>query len=434
MTSTQFNFRPPHIFKNMIVFPETTLKNINSADCNDSVTGLCIRGKTFQQCIDICNTKKDGDGELLTCSSGYYISDPNNKKKSICVTLREEEFGNPYYLIRNKSIYPLLDKYKSTVFINKNKWKFPPYEANIVFFKDFLTLTNVETQLGIKDFPLNDKNIDIIFNDINTKNNITIQIIQDNAFESRGKEFTPVKYGDLISLIIPNTNLIMEPVVNSIKWATMCITCISLKNKTDTFHIIPTQDSNKKTGDNVLYTDKFHLVQGPDIFGLENYTNTAKLFYMPISKAISKEIPVTFKFTPRMKGFYCEDKNKCSSISYAMLDKFDNEGVGTYKGKKIYRTPGCFSTCGDEILVEPRTNFLKSLDNNENYKDKENNKSYSVFSSIIGIIIILFSITIIIIFIYQLIKSKNNKTFTFLLLLYITSPTTSPLFTLSHKQ
>jgi hypothetical protein len=389
----------------MVVFPETTIKEINSADCNDSVSGVCIQGKTFEQCINICNKQNKGDLSAA-CSSGYYISDPNNNNNNICVTLREKEFGNPYYMIRNKSIYPPLKKYNSTVFVNKNKWRFPPFEANTVFFRDLLTIINTETQLGIQNFPLHNKNIDIVFDNTNKNknNNITLQIVQNNSFEIRSKEFSAVKYGDFITINIPHTNLVMEPINTLIKWRQKCLTCVDFKNRKDTFSIIPTKNSNKKIGDKVFYSDKFHLIQGPDIFGLENNTNLAKIFYMPIEKAISKEIPITFKFSARMKGFYCEDKNKCSPISYSLLNKFDQKGIGTYKGKKIFRTPGCFGNCNNTNKI-----ILKSIDPLDKNKDNNENKSYSLFTTIIGIIIIIISITIIIIFIYQLIKSKNNE-------------------------
>jgi hypothetical protein len=73
----------------------------------------------------------------------------------------------------------------------------------------------------------------------------------------------------------------------------------------------------------------------------------------------------TFKFNPKMFGYYCDNDNKCKEIS---LEKMiiDENGVGTYNGLAIGRNPGCFGICGYKVKNQPLlTKFKQYSDTTE---------------------------------------------------------------------
>ena len=48
------------------VFPYTTLVDIESCDCINTLYGVCMKDKTLKECVKECENHKD-------CVYGYYI-------------------------------------------------------------------------------------------------------------------------------------------------------------------------------------------------------------------------------------------------------------------------------------------------------------------------------------------------------------------------
>jgi len=90
----------PWQYKNKwMVWPETTLDSIIISDCNDTINGICLSGKTINQCIDEC---KEG------CSAGYQIEFENGSTLCAPLLTNNRPHLNPVHRLRKKEIYPEL--------------------------------------------------------------------------------------------------------------------------------------------------------------------------------------------------------------------------------------------------------------------------------------------------------------------------------------
>ena len=112
--------------KNWMIFPNATLSQINTMDCNDAIEGECYTDKTFDQCIQSCKDSPE-------CNFGYYISNIQGSN-NICVPLRDVNIdSNPVYRLRTQNIYSEMDGTDSKVFIDKTIYPFHPEQANIFY-------------------------------------------------------------------------------------------------------------------------------------------------------------------------------------------------------------------------------------------------------------------------------------------------------------
>ena len=49
-----------------IVFPNTTVSDIDTMDCNDTMAGECYNNKSFKECVRTCEKSPE-------CNFGYII-------------------------------------------------------------------------------------------------------------------------------------------------------------------------------------------------------------------------------------------------------------------------------------------------------------------------------------------------------------------------
>ena len=366
-----------------ILFPNSTVSEIDTMDCNDAVAGECYFDKSLDQCIKSCEQSPE-------CNFGYYIENTNHPKgNNICVPLRDGNIdSNPMYRLRKQSIYPELKGTKSTVFINKHTYPFPPEQANNVFYMDNLLIKNIETNTFLGDSPLYKQDDEPSVASFNKNGGLIVQPLQVPADLSVGTQYVTVKYGDSLIFNIPNTTLVMANSTRNntqMEWITRSFN-IPL-NIAYTIHPIM---KDKKNGDDVLYSDIFSIKIGISILGIETSeeANIEKLYYSSYDNAKIKNENVTFKFIPKMKGWYCNNDAKCTEVS---LEKMvvDEKGIGTYEGLAIGRNPGCWGVCKYKVPNQPRLEPL------EVYKEpnKHSNNLWLIF---IPIIIILATITMII--------------------------------------
>ena len=83
-----------------IVFPNTTVSDIDTMDCNDTMAGECYNNKSFKECVRTCEKSPE-------CNFGYFISNTDDiNGKDICVPLRDRNVNsNPCGTCGTKSGY-----------------------------------------------------------------------------------------------------------------------------------------------------------------------------------------------------------------------------------------------------------------------------------------------------------------------------------------
>lgn len=335
--------------KNWLIFPNSMFSQLETMDCNDAMEGKCYTDKTFDQCISACEKSPE-------CNFGYYISDlPGD---NICVPLRENNIdSNPMYRIRRKDIYSVLDKATTKVFINKQKYPFPPEDANTVFFTDNFTIQNTETNMLLETSPMSQETDDTAQGVKFTKNgDLIVQVMQVPPNLSTGVQYVPLKYGDPMVFNIPDTTLIMRE--NSENNSQMEWIPRSADISESVAYNLRPVTPNKKMGDTVSYSDTFSIHANVYILGIDGSSSVEKLYYDTHKQAKDKNENVTFRFYPKMKGWYCADNNKCEEIALEDMT-INNKGIGTHNGLAVGRNPGCFGVCKYKLTGQPR---LQQLD------------------------------------------------------------------------
>lgn len=370
-----YNINKPLIKdKTWMIFQNSTFHHLETMDCNDTMTGECYYDKTFDQCIQSCKDNPE-------CNFGYYISDTPNKK-NICVPLRDANINsNPVYRLRTQDIYKELDGARSTVFINKNKHAFPPEQANTVFFKDNFMIENIETKMSLETSPISSNESEPTSQSIvefSKNGDHIVQALQISA----DTEYIPLKYGDRLAFHIPNTTLVMRSDDNIIEWVVRSFSI----SQHSAFYLKPLTPG-RKIGDDVKYSDIFSIHADVSILSINGHANIEQLYYESHSKAKDKGANVTFRFIPKMKGWYCNNDAQCTEIPLEKM-VIDNKGIGTYDGLAVGRNPGCWGVCKYKVKNQPH---LKPL---EEYEGGEGGDSYSVLWFIIPIILVLIFIAL----------------------------------------
>jgi hypothetical protein len=319
---------------NWNLFPDSTFSHLDTMDCNNTINGECYYNKTLGECIQTCEKSNE-------CNFGYFITNTKDRK-DICVPLLDIDI-NPIYNIRKQDIYTELDDTKSKVFVNKNKYKFPPGESNDVFFMDNLLIENMETNTLMRSSHLSDDINDrsIVFK---KDNNLIVQLLEVPTTNTNQSMYKTLKYGDSFTFHIPNTTLIMvnNPVhKNLLEWESRGYSTTTNESYTIK-HIMP----GKKDGDIVLYSDIFSLHKNISILEVDS-NHTLKTFYSSsYQEAVDKNKNVTFRFIPKIKGWYCNDDHKCTEIP---LDKITvgKDNIGRYDGHIVGRNYGCWGLCNE---------------------------------------------------------------------------------------
>lgn len=358
MSHNSYNIKKPVLKDdNWLIFPDTIFSHINTMDCTDAIEGKCYTDKTFDQCIDTCEKSPE-------CNFGYYISDLPGK--NICVPLRDRNFdSNPSYRLRTKNIYPEMEKGHTKVFISKKQYPFPPEQANTLFFEDNFIIQNLETGFFLETSPISGGNdgAKVSF----TKNgDLIVQVLQVPPDLSAGTQYVSVKYGDPLVFNIPNTTLIMKEHKNSdrIEWDPRDYTI----SKHVAYTLLPVTPG-KNIGDEVKYSDVFSIHTKKSILGIDPQSFVEKLYYENYKDAKDNHHNVTFKFIPKMKGWYCDNNSTCQEIELEKMTVND-KGIGTYNGLAIGRNPGCWGVCNykikDQPHLQPFDKYIETDDNGNN--------------------------------------------------------------------
>ena len=375
----------PWQYKNKwLVWPETVLDIITISDCNDTVNGICLSGKTIEECIDECKG---------SCGAGYHIQFENGS--TLCAPiLTNINYQNPIHRLRRKSIYPELNNVKISTFVNVDYFPFPPEEANVVFFEDLVTISDSVTgmSIGTENKENSGNRIKLVKEG---KNNV--QITQAQISRSQIANSMPLRYGDAFQIAIPATSLLISvSQKNNLVWESLPNIFIFSTDES-TFNLVPV-DSTKHYGDIVTYGDNFAIsnLSRSSFVVLNTHDSDLQLKYDNLEKILNNKIFIcTFTITSKMLGYYC-DGRKCKPVPIKDINKTGM--AGRYKGVTVGRNPNCWGVCNylklgtnDSLPFSTKPNDIVKSKKQDHYKP--NNFLFlllsMIFIFILSIIIIL---------------------------------------------
>lgn len=307
---------------NWTIFPNYILSQLQLSDCDDTIDGICHSTKNLQECIDLC--KND---QLKQCRTGYFIEAENGD--TFCAPLRQysKDETSPYYRLRPKSYYPILNDMKTYVFSN---YPFPPNLPNVMFYTDHFILKNNESNLYI-GFEEDTQKIDFV-----TSQPLHLQLLPKEISQGNVEAYVYVKNGDEVVINIPKTAFALGEVgENKINWI-MRASTINLDG--NTFQIFC---KNKNIGDILDYDDIVYFKFQGNVLTLNTETKSLTTLNQPSENAS------TFSLIPKVQVYYCDKNDKtCKAIS---LDQTETKGISaTYKGFPVERNPNCWGLCKKE--------------------------------------------------------------------------------------
>lgn len=305
------------------LFPHTTLRNIEIADCDDSINSVCPENMTLNECLDYCS-KND-------CDAGYYLYNDDVK---LCVPLRKEISLkiDPISRLAPQNIYPILKNTTSVVFLDKKIWPVPSDRANIIYYNDDFVLKN-----DGKSFqrPNSDETVeDALFS---PSGNLVTQFIPSRIDIAGSDTFLPVLCGDNVIFNIPTTSLFLRKTDDLFKWSSRALETNSVNN------IYKIMVEGKKQGDPVTYDDTVYFLYNTFSFLTVN-SNTGVIGLTQSRQGIPIGKDSLFSFEPRVSCYYCD--KYCKEIS---LDRTERSGItARFKGMIVHRDRNCYGLCKKE--------------------------------------------------------------------------------------
>ena len=246
----EHSLKHPELYKDKwLVWPHTVMNDIDIVDCNDTIQGICTKGKTLYECIDSCK----GD-----CAAGYHVQYKNGE--SVCVPVRTNIHPrlNPVFRLRDQAIYPQLSDVEVNTFVNEEVYPFPPDAANVVFYRDILTIKNAKTDDAL-DTQTDDQGFQgFIY--MNKKDGDNIQILPASNTTSQEIQYRPVHFGDPIHFSIPATSLVARVSTEHPDRLVWDITTGMFRGDDYSFSIVPVSGEEHKMGNAITYDDEFMIV------------------------------------------------------------------------------------------------------------------------------------------------------------------------------
>lgn len=315
----EYKIGKPYLYQDeWYLFPDTILSELDMTDCNSSITGKCENTATLDECIGLCKESS------LECHSGYFIGTPDGN--NICVPIHKHPGGpgiGPYDRLRNKSIYPVMNNMrKVTTFVNKI-YPFPPDLPNVIFYKDKFTLQIGKLFIGASsDFTMLQMDSDPLY----------LQFLPQKIVRSYVVKYTPIFNGDEVAINIPHTAIILRQDGDKLSW----VTAGGADNPPEnTFRIF---SRSKKQGEKLTYGDDLYLMANNQPVVYDSEIGTIKL-------SLENSEPSLITAVPKIQSYYC-DGGVCKGVN---LEDTKREGeTATYNGKRVFRTPSCWSTCSSD--------------------------------------------------------------------------------------
>lgn len=348
MREDRFNINSPISKGDYYVFDDTVFTDINAFDCTNND---CVRVDNIEKCINECQNRNCGFGYFVDLQTGLCVLNSTNTQEI-----------SPVYRLRKKDIYEnKFDDINVSSFINKNLYKFPDINSGIIYYNDIVTLKENKNNIIMgKDFIFGDNQPEFI------------QLLPNTSKPYREERYTPIKYGDKIVCRIPYTSEILRynSETKEMYWSTSMIQ----SNNPDYDTLIIKPIGNKSYGEYIKYSDSFYIEYG-GIAVIGIIRNKLVGMYDDVKSLENKDINTSFSFVSQMEGYYC-DKNKCKMVRLENTKEKNN--ISYYNGNIVYRNPGCFGICKEEVL------------------EKKQKKRNNIIFLVIFFIIISITITILI--------------------------------------
>lgn len=294
------------------IYQDTEIVNMNSFDCNDTVTGNCEQMSLYD-CVELC--KDSGE-----CNLGYHIN-PGN----ICVPINTSIYGNinPAYLIRKKGTYPELNNFDISTFLNETKYQYPPNDANVVYYRDVLYLKLYDLDMG-----LSNSDAIVVF----TEKPDLLQFIPKKHINPSIDHILQMNYGDEFSINMVSTTLLLTKNFESGNFFFDNTYDMNIQtDKLFSFH-----SPEKADGERMVYGDVFYITYiTTDILYL-NRNNVLVSKYDTYEKAKWLMNSHLFILEPRMAGYYSND---CKEVELVNCKK--NNQQLEYMGHPVYRVNYC---------------------------------------------------------------------------------------------
>ena len=319
-----------------LVFPNTAFDQLDLSDCNDAIDGVCLSGKSLDECISHCAQ----DPSL--CAAGYFISHP---KGNICVPIRTNIHDrlNPAYRLRNANMYPELREKSVATYIDAEKFPFPPKNVNAVFFQDPFVLENVATGSRLRLLNrASDGNL-VEFGepqeDGDKGGERTVLLPQRDTMYTN-QVYIPVEYGEPVVLNVPGTSLLMRPVEHDYMGWVSRMAVDSGDQNVIRFH----RANGDPEGSNLLnYDDTVYMTyQNVFVVVFDEDKQSLRLEYSSYADALTKGLNVHFRLSPRIQVYHCED-GECKSLSLAKTKMRGAEA--SHNGNPVSRNPTCWGFC-----------------------------------------------------------------------------------------
>lgn len=328
---SQYVIEKPILYRDKwLVFNDTVFSDLDSIDCNDTVSGVCYENKTIDDCISLCDKERN-------CNSGYYIDTGNT---TICVPVKDyiHKELNPSYRLRNKIIYPTLKDFTVKTFINSKKYKYPPDMANAVFFEDFFELENIKSGLRVGDID-NQATIQL------EKKGTNLQFLPSKDVTEKSTIYIPVRYNIPLVIRIPSTNIVMfKENQKQLVWSSRVL---SIPDQDNTFrlHSVKEQD-----GSYAYYGDTVYITyQNIFIIEYNARNNYLEAIHESYENAIKNNRNIFFKLIPKVENYFCNSNSNCVQIND--LSKIQVNGVKSrYNGQMVTRNPACWNCPDIETL------------------------------------------------------------------------------------
>ena len=362
------NLPKPWKYNDWLVWPNTSLDRIEShrIGCADTINGVCLKNLSIKNCMDQSN-----DGV------GYYIKFKNGN--SICVPLDKEYNENYIYKLVNQDDHQEFKDVSVSIFLNTKENKFPPENANSVFYYDLLQLEHSKTNL--------------IFNSVDTEKN-------DNYIEFSTNKFTNITFAPIIAsppsvssnieiiytsnffIILPGTRffLIYDEKNNIFRWDTINTDILDFGKK-HSFKIYPITLNNiyykERINTEITYQENFiiyynnkYLLYLDD----KNILRGQEIKFEDFLKKNAKNNSNTFRVRSKMTGYYC-DKNKCTPVSMTDTTIFKDilKKYNLYKNEniqKIINSPNSKNELEKLDINKEFISELKYFDTNKELKDQ----------------------------------------------------------------
>jgi hypothetical protein len=309
------------------VFDNTILTNLNLSDCSNTINGFCEHTDNLEQCIKICE-----NAPLKNCTHGYFIETPDNH--NYCVPLHtHKNVTFPYHRLRQKDYYPIMNDMTTSFFANKNVFPFPPFNPNMIFYRDIMILKHKESGLNVgtnSDDEMLRENVIFTAN-----SSVYIQFVPKNIERSKVDEYTAVKNGDELVINIPGTAFVLHRTRESkVVWQLGVTTTNSQEN------VFQIHCPNKNVGEILDYGDEIYFTTFKNLIVYQKELGLV----IEQNNDITQNPEGIFSLVPKVEVKYC-NKGECTKIS---LDQADLKGhEAYYNGKRVYRS-FCWIDCEEK--------------------------------------------------------------------------------------